>query len=202
LLIKDKKLAFLDVETTGLSPLCGDRICEVAILSCNGGEIEHEFSSLINPRIPVSPGAYAVNRISENMLRRAPLFSELATDILKLLKDRVIVCHNAGFDLGFLEHELARIDMELPQISVVDTLSLARRYFNFSSNSLSHIAACLGISLKESHRALSDTRTMHKVLINFMQDLPNKGVNRLDEIFINWNTKKENRRPEIKRRVR
>ncbi|MCX5657775.1 MAG: 3'-5' exonuclease [Candidatus Omnitrophica bacterium] len=104
MLLKDKKLAFLDVETTGLSPLCGDCICEVAILSCNGGEIENEFSSLINPRIPVSPGAYAVNRISENMLRRAPLFSEVAMDILKLLKDRIIVCHNAGFDLGFLEH--------------------------------------------------------------------------------------------------
>lgn len=201
MLIKDKKLAFLDVETTGLSPLYGDRICEVAILNCNGGKIENEFSILINPRIPVLPGAYAVNRISENMLRRAPLFSEVAIDILKLLKDRVVVCHNAGFDLGFLEHELARIDMELPQMSVVDTLSLARKYFNFSSNSLSHIAACQGISLTQSHRALSDTRTMHKVLMNFIPELANKGVNSLDEIFISWNTKKESRGLGVERRV-
>lgn len=202
MLIKDKKLAFLDIETTGLSPFCGDRICEIAILNCNGELIENEFSSLVNPRIPISPGAYAVNRISQNMLKHAPIFSELAPDILSLLKDRIVVCHNAAFDLGFLEHELDRIDMEFPQISVVDTLSLARRYFNFSSNSLSHIAASLGISLKESHRALSDTRTMYKVLMNFTQDLPGRGVNSLDEIFISWNTKKENRKPEIERLAR
>lgn len=186
MMFRDAKLAFLDVETTGLNPFYGDRICEIAILTCQGLKIEQEFSSLVNPQRSISPGAYAVNGISPEMVKDAPRFVDIAEDILRMLKDRIIVCHNADFDLEFLEYELTRINIELPRILVVDTLRLARKFFNFSSNSLPRIANSLGISLEESHRALSDVHTTRNVLTNFISEFSDRGINSPEEILITW----------------
>jgi DNA polymerase-3 subunit epsilon len=172
--------AVLDVETTGLSPAYGHRVCEVACLRVCGGVVLDRAESLVDPLRPISPGAFHVNRITPTMLRGAPTFDAVAKALLRVLDGAVLVAHNAPFDLGFLATELEiarRPPLECP---VVDTLSLVRRAYRFPSNSLSAVAEALNVELKPTHRAMSDVWTTFYVLERLLQRLEhNWGVTTL-----------------------
>jgi len=174
---------YFDVETTGLKPQFGDRICEVAALRCKSGEELRAYHTLVNPQRPISPGAFQVNLISEEDLEHAPLFEDVADDLLDALSDGVMVAHNAQFDLGFLAAELAMIHYPMIDTLVVDTLTLARRCFSFSSNRLSYVARSLGFSTEHLHRALSDVRLTRQVLEAFMDDLLPQGIQTLSHLL-------------------
>ena len=169
-------VTFLDVETTGLDPDFGDRICEIALLRCTPElKIHNSFQSFVNPERDISPAAHQINGITYNMVKNAPLFKHLVGDVLLLLDDSVLVCHNAPFDLSFLRVELSRIKIPMIKNSVIDTLKIARKYFNFPSNGLLNIARYLGIAVKEKHRALADVLTTRKVLLSFCKTLSKNG---------------------------
>ena len=163
--------AFLDVETTGLSPWFGDRICEIAILRCNGEKIVETFDTLLNPGRPISPGAARVNGLKDTDLVDAPKFGNIADQVMLLVRDAVIVCHNVPFDLGFLNSELERVNTYLPTTLVLDTLEVARQHFDFDSNSLQSIAHDLDIDISGAHRALDDVLTTRELLRYFAQKL-------------------------------
>jgi DNA polymerase-3 subunit epsilon len=169
-------LAAFDVETTGLSAFFGDRICEVGLLRLQGDEILASFQTLVNPGRPISPGAARVNGLSDEQVRQAPPFSEIAPQLLALLDGAVLLCHNAPFDLSFLEAEFSRLGQPCPPLSVIDTLAIARRYFSFPSNSLSAIAAYLEIENPQAHRALGDAATTLQVFRHFYRQLVGRGV--------------------------
>src|SRR5512135_3086934 len=117
---------YLDVETTGLSAWYGDRICEIALLRCEGDNVIDTFQSLINPERPISPGAARVNGLRDADLADAPRFAHIAEQVLALVEDAVIVCHNVPFDLGFLCGEFGKINRPLPSVPTLDTLAIAR----------------------------------------------------------------------------
>jgi DNA polymerase-3 subunit epsilon len=181
--IKEITFAFFDVETTGLEPYYGDKICEVAILKSRNGLQVGSFQSLVDPGRKISPGAYAVNGITLKMLKGKPKFSQLATDILRMLEGAVVVCHNAPFDLGFLEAELNWAGLSMPDYLVVDTLSLARRCFRFYSNSLGNVAESLGIKVRQEHRAMGDCITTQRVFQRFIENFKWRGITTLDELI-------------------
>lgn len=120
---------FFDVETTGLSPQAGDRICEVGIVVARGDQILETYASLVNPLRPLSSGAAAVNGLSDELLRNQPTFAEIADEVIGRLHGRIVVCHNAPFDLGFLQSELTRLGRTWQPRQIIDTLQLARQYF-------------------------------------------------------------------------
>jgi DNA polymerase-3 subunit epsilon len=173
---KDTEFAVVDVETTGLSPAFGDRVCEIAVVHAQGNKEKSTFATLINPGRPISPGAAAVNGITPAMVARAPAFQDVAPEIMKRLTGRVFVAHNAPFDLGFLAAECQRLCLPLPFSLVVDTLALARRYYAFSSNSLGVVAERLNIPYPQRHRALQDARITRQVLTFFLQDLSRRQI--------------------------
>jgi DNA polymerase-3 subunit epsilon len=168
--------AFLDIETTGLDPYWGDKICEIAVLKTNRGKVLDKFETLVNPGRTIPPQAVSVNGITDNMIRKAPFFRDIAWDILNILRDTVIVAHNAPFDLGFLFAEFSSIKLSPPENEVVDTLSIARRYYNFPSNSLGKIARNLGISTVGEHRAFGDARITKEIFEYFLVDLERRGI--------------------------
>src|SRR5882724_11121371 len=92
--IDDTDFVILDVETTGLSPDTGDRVCEVAAVKIRGGAVVQSFGTLINPCRPISNGAYMVNRISPEMVANAPKFDDIAEEFAAMLKDSVIGAYN------------------------------------------------------------------------------------------------------------
>ena len=168
--------AYLDVETTGLSQWFGDRICEIAVLRCVGEQVVDRFNSLLNPERTISPGAARVNGLKDIELIHSPHFAEIAENIMTLLRDAVIVCHNVPFDLGFLGSELGRINKHLPTVLTLDTLDIARRYFDFDSNGLQSIAHWLGIEVTREHRALDDVFTTREVLKHFVHKMKSTDI--------------------------
>src|SRR5262249_42280573 len=100
--IDDREYIVMDVETTGLSPELGDRVCEVGAVKLRGSAVVETFESLINPGRPISAGAYAVNGISPAMVADAPAFPEVAQKLWDMMEGAVLVAYNAPFDKGFL----------------------------------------------------------------------------------------------------
>jgi DNA polymerase-3 subunit epsilon len=163
--------AVIDVETTGLNPAYGHRVCEVACLRVRGGAEEGRLESLVDPGRSISAGAYRVNRITAEMLVGAPAFGEVGGRLLALMEDALLVAHNAPFDLGFLAAELEIARLPPPEGLVVDTLALARRGYSFPSNSLGVVASHLEIEMGTAHRAMSDVQTTWRVLERMLWDL-------------------------------
>jgi DNA polymerase-3 subunit epsilon len=169
--LHEAPLAFLDVETTGLNPHFGDRIVEIAILRTTGLKKLDTFNTLINPNRPLNPAAMAVNGITPAMIVDAPAFGQIASEIRALLADRVIVAHNAPFDMGFLAMEFRLIRQSLSTGPVLDTLQLARRQYFFRRNSLTNIAQTFNIPTPNAHRALGDVETTYGIFRRFAGDM-------------------------------
>ena len=176
--------ALFDVETTGLSPAYGDRICEVACLTVRDGREVGRFESLVDPGRPISPGAFRVNQITPEMLAGAPPFEAIAPSLLALMEGTVLVAHNAAFDLGFLAMELEIARVPPPEGPVVDTLALSRRAFSFASNSLPAVARALDVETGPAHRAMGDVWTMGQVLDRILWELDRRwSVTTLDQLL-------------------
>ncbi|MBN1823949.1 MAG: 3'-5' exonuclease [Endomicrobiales bacterium] len=179
-----QEYAFLDVETTGMSPRYRDRICEIAVLKYRGKKLVEKFETLINPERPITCGASMVNGITDDMVKDTPKFSEIAQKLREMLEGSIIVCHNLPFDLGFLEYEFYLCDLALGKIRTLDTLALARRFFNFPSNRLGSIADFLSIKAKRRHRAMADAETTKKIFSRFLEKLPGQTIESSVKTFL------------------
>jgi len=176
-------LAFLDFETTGLSPRRGDRVCEVALQRVVGGTVETSYTTLINPQRPLSARSFAINQISAEQLAHAPTFSAIAGSLRAALADTVIVAHNAPFDLEFLHAELALAGQPPLLVPVIDTLAIARRLFpKRQSHSLVALTTVLG-SLPPSHRAMDDVLALRVVFDDMVMHLAALGITRLGDLL-------------------
>ncbi len=173
--LHEAPLAFLDVETTGLRPDLGDRVVEIAVVRAQGPTEVSRFVSLVNPQRPLDQEAIRVNGIKPRMVADAPVFSELLDQLLPLIEDIVLVCHNAPFDLGFLKAELRQAAAPAWDGVVLDTLAFARRQYWFRRNSLSTIARQLGIRPTGAHRALADALTTQAISRRFAGRLRRQG---------------------------
>ena len=169
--LSNARFAFLDLETTGLSPWFGDRICEVGIVFTEGKRIKGQYQQLVNPERPLSPGAASTNGLTDDELNSAPLFVEVADEVAGWLKGAVVVCHNAQFDMQFLESESKRLGHEIQFSNVVDTLLLARQYYEFPSYSLQSIAESFQLPMTIKHRALDGALAARNIFFAMMEQL-------------------------------
>ena len=181
------RFAFLDLETTGLSAWFGDRICQVAVVSCEGKRIKQTYDWLVNPERPLSPAAQRANGLGDDELVDAPLFSEIMTEIGEALQGAVIVCHNAKFDLGFLDSESRRLGREIQIPNLIDTLLMARQYFQLPSYSLEALADAFQVPRVEGRGAQADALSTRNVFFGMMDAL--KGLNKpLDDYIGIYNS--------------
>ena len=112
---------FLDLETTGLSPR-DDGITEIGAVILEEGKPTREWSTLVRPKKPIPPEIARMTGISNEMVRDAPAFSEVAPQLAALLEGALLVAHNARFDYGFLKQAFAREGMAF----LAQTLCTAR----------------------------------------------------------------------------
>lgn len=166
--------ALFDVETTGLSPAYGHRVCEVACLCVHQGEEVGRFESLVDPQRSISAGAFRVNQITSEMLVGAPPFSAIAEPLLAQMEESVLVAHNAPFDLGFLAKELEIARLAPPEGPIIDTLALSRRIYRSASHSLSAITRTLQLPAEPTHRAMSDVQATRCLLDRMLHDLESR----------------------------
>ena len=180
--LTDIKFACLDTETTGLYATQGGKICELAVSVSQNGKVIEEFSTLLNPQIPMLPEVIAIHGITNEMVKDAPIFADILPRLIGLLDGCVLVAHNVDFDLSFLKAEFEACGMNFPPYPVIDTLKLARKSGRFESNRLGNIASTLGISCEGWHRAMADTKMAEQILYYFLQTLGKEGVCTLEQL--------------------
>ena len=153
-----------DTETTGLSPLAGDRMVEIGCVELvNRCETGRTFHAYFNPDRGMPSGAEAVHGLSEAFLSDKPRFHEVVEELLDFLGDCPLVAHNASFDFGFLNHELNNCGRPLVCLSrMVDTLAIARTRHPGAKHSLDALCTRFGVdrSLRVKHGALIDAQLL------------------------------------------
>lgn len=155
----DSPLAFVDLETTGANPAF-DRVIEIGIVKVSGGEIEYEWSTLVDPGEPIPPLIQSFTGITDAMVRAAPRFADIADEVLARLEGSLFVAHNARFDYGFLRNEFKRLGRAF-QPRVLCTVKLSRAlYPEHQRHGLDALIARHGLDCAARHRALGDARVL------------------------------------------
>ena len=167
------KEVILDTETTGLSVKEDHRVIEVACIETeNLIPTKNVFYKLINPEKKISEDAFKIHGYDNEKLKNEPKFSEVAKDLIKFIDGKKLIIHNAPFDIGFLNHELKKINMKSidEKKNIIDTLEIARSKFPGSSNSLDNLCKKFNIDLSQrlKHNALLDCELLRKVYINLI----------------------------------
>ncbi|NCT67909.1 MAG: DNA polymerase III subunit epsilon [Rhodanobacteraceae bacterium] len=147
----------LDTETTGLEVQRGHRIIEIGCVELvQRRPTGRTFHHYLNPDREIDEGARAVTGISDEFLRDKPRFADIVHEFLAFIDGAEVIAHNAAFDVGFLDAELARAGVERPRMAeraeILDTLALAREKFPGQRNSLD--ALCKRLDVDNSHRGL------------------------------------------------
>ena len=172
-----------DTETTGLSPSGGDEIVSIgAVRIVNGRLLRREtFDRLVDPRRSVSPASVAVHGITAELLRGQPTIDAVLPDFARFAEDTVLVGHNIGFDLRFIELKEAQTGVRLRQ-PVLDTLLLsAVVHPDHEDHSLEAMAARLGVSVIGRHTALGDAILTGEVFLGQLRLLLAQGTTTLGE---------------------
>jgi DNA polymerase-3 subunit epsilon len=162
---------FLDTETTGLSAVQGDRIVEIGLVEMLNrrltGRTLHRY---LNPGRSSHPDALKVHGLTDEFLAEQPTFERIADELLDFVSGAEVVIHNAEFDLGFLDAELARLGR--PRfaghvVRVVDSLLLAREAFPGKGNSLDALCRRLEVDNtgRDLHGALLDAGLLAEVYL-------------------------------------
>jgi DNA polymerase-3 subunit epsilon len=158
-----------DTETTGLSPAGGDRMVEIGCVEMfNRVETGRTFHSYFNPGRAMPSEAEAVHGLSERFLSDKPNFHERCEDLLEFIGDSPMVAHNAGFDFGFINHELGQCGRPLVCTTrMVDTLAIARQKFPGAKHSLDALCTRFGVdrSQRIKHGALLDAQLLAQVYV-------------------------------------
>lgn len=163
--LRSLEYVVVDVETTGGGAGRGDRVTEIAAIRVLGtGEVLEEFATLVNPERPIPPFIARLTNITDDMVRDAPLFAEIAGEVRRLLAGRIFVAHNAAFDWGFVGYELVRATGSGVEGRRLCTVRLARRLVpEVPSRSLTALSEYFGIDNEARHRALGDARATVEV---------------------------------------
>ncbi|WP_241498927.1 exonuclease domain-containing protein [Rufibacter ruber] len=147
--------AIVDIETTGSQP-AEDRITEIAVFIHDGNQVVDQFHSLINPGRPIPFFISQLTGITDEMVKDAPRFHEVAKQIVQITEGNVFVAHNVRFDYSFLKKEFADLGFTF-QRKTLCTVRLSRKLMpGLPSYSLGKLCQSVGIPLQMRHRAIGD----------------------------------------------
>lgn len=166
------KFVVIDLETTGNIPKKGDKIIQFAAVVIENGVITEQFSSLINPQKSIPVFIEELTGISDEMVKNAPVFSEIAAKVTSLLEDAYFVAHNVLFDLSFLQEELIQAGYEGFFGPVLDTVEMARILYPAADGyKLSDLAEQENLNHDRPHQADSDAEVTAELLLIFLDRL-------------------------------
>ncbi|MFK2875624.1 DNA polymerase III subunit epsilon [Rhodanobacter hydrolyticus] len=162
----------LDTETTGLEVRQGHRLVEIACVEMLGRRLTgRHWQTYLNPQRAMDEGASQVTGIRDDFLVDKPLFADKVDDFLAFIDGAELIIHNASFDVGFLNAELARLGDSFGSIgdrcSVLDTLAMARERYPGQRNSLDALCKRLGVdnSRRDLHGGLIDAQLLADVYL-------------------------------------
>ncbi|MBA4698223.1 MAG: PolC-type DNA polymerase III [Ruminococcus sp.] len=170
-----------DLETTGFSAI-KDKIIEIGAVKVVNGEVVDRFSTFVNPKRPIPFEITQLTGITDEMVIESPDIETILPQFLEFAGDGVLVAHNAGFDIGFIEQN-CRYQEIAPHFVYVDTVALARVLLpTLSRYKLNVVAKALGIPLENHHRAVDDAKATAEIFMKFVQMLREQNINTLKEV--------------------
>ncbi len=177
----DTEYCVLDIETTGLS-FRTEKITELGAVIYKNGEVIDEFECFVNPEKPIPEEVVEVTHITDDMVKDAETIETILPKFLDFIGDRIIVAHNADFDVGFIKYNAEKLGIKLEN-TYIDTLRLAKDLFpDYKKYKLGIIADNLGIKVDVAHRALDDVITLVKVFKVMLDMLKEKGAKQIEDI--------------------
>jgi DNA polymerase-3 subunit alpha (Gram-positive type) len=182
--ILDMEYIVFDVETTGLSPVDGDRIIELAAARVRRGVIVDRYTTFVNPQRALNPEAQKLNNISQDMVKDAPTSAEILPRFMEFAGSSCLVAHNASFDIKFVAFELALAGRKLQDTTpVLDTMKMSRNFLpHLTSQRLEYIANSLGVVVGTTHRALADVEILVAVMNRLLGLAPDYNVQTFQEL--------------------
>ncbi len=162
---------FLDTETTGLEHKLGHRIIEIGCVEMRNRRLTNRhFHRYLNPDRDIDAGALAVHGISLDFLQDKPRFADIAEEFIDFVRGAELIIHNAPFDIGFLNAELALLDMapiDTVCHGVHDTLRMAKDLHPGKKNNLDALCERYGVanSHRTLHGALLDAEILAEVYV-------------------------------------
>lgn len=160
--------AIIDIETTG-GNAARERITEIAIFIHDGESVVNEYTTLINPECKIPPFVARLTGISDEMLRDAPKFYEVARNIVEITEGCTFIAHNAAFDYSFVKQEFLNLGYKYKR-PVLCTVKMARKLLpGYKSYSLGNICNSLGIKINSRHRAAGDALATVKLFERLLQ---------------------------------
>jgi DNA polymerase III epsilon subunit family exonuclease len=176
-LLSESDFVVVDLEATGAKTPPG-RIMEIGAYRIERGCVSAEFQTLVNPEAPIPPFISRLTGITEEMVRKAPVFSEIVTDWLEFAGDAVLVAHNSQFDVRVLNHEIGRVFPGRRMINAhLCTVKLSRSCVPGLANyQLSTLAEHFSIPHPNRHRAPADALATAELFIRMLKRLSEHGV--------------------------
>ena len=171
----DDEFVVFDIETTGLSPL-GCKITEIGAVLVKKDEVLAIFNTFVNPEIPIPPEITQLTGISDDMVKDAPKTKEAIQSFLDFIGDRMLVAHNASFDISFIRKAAADFDLPFSN-AYLDTVSMSR-YVNpdLKKHKLDTVAEYFGLGDFNHHRASDDAEMCAKIFYRMVDKLENDGI--------------------------
>lgn len=163
-----------DLETTGTS-CTTDEVVEISAIKVVDGKVVEEFSTLVNPQMPIPYWATEVNGITDAMVADSPTFDVALSDFLEFIGDMILVGHNIHtFDMKFICRDAQKYFGKTIGNDYVDTLPIARLYLpQLGHHTLSDLADYYGISSDGAHRALFDCRMNQQIFERLAEEMKN-----------------------------
>ncbi|MED4127040.1 ATP-dependent DNA helicase DinG [Shouchella miscanthi] len=156
----------LDLETTGNAPEQGARIIQIGAVKVEGHKITDRFSTFVDPQCEIPPFITELTGITENDVSGAPLFEEVAEEVLTFLNGSHFVAHNVPFDKGFLKKQLALAGYQFPNCYTFDTVELSRGLLpTLDSYKLSDLTVYFDMDHSRPHQADSDAEMTAELFI-------------------------------------
>lgn len=176
-LLDDLDYVVVDLEATG-AKMPPNRVIELGAYRIRGGRIVDNFLTLVNPEIPIPRFVISLTGITNEMVKAAPVFADLAPRWLDFVSDAVLVAHNAPFDTSFLNHEISRVYPGHRMINAhLCTVRLSRRVFPGLTNyRLDTVADHFSIPISHRHRAGSDALATAEVFLHLLSRFGDHGV--------------------------
>lgn len=178
--LAETEFVVFDLETTGAkAPPC--RITEIGAYRVRNGVLTDKFETLVNPEMRIPPFIEQLTGITDEMVSGAPVFAEIAHDFLGFIGDSILVAHNSGFDMRFLNFEIGRVFADYRMANpCLCTVQLSRKLLpDIVNHKLKTVAEHYSIDLVNHHRASADAFATAHIFVNLLAKLRTRGVNDL-----------------------
>lgn len=170
-----EKIAFVDIETTGLS-VTRDRVIEVGILRVENNSLVSSYQTVLNPEIHISPTIFGMTGITADEIEKAPAFYEVHENIQELLQDCVFVAHNVRFDYGFLRNEFRRLGITFASKHFCTVKLFRALYPSQRRHNLDSVIDMFGLQCERRHRAFDDAKVLFDFYQRIQKELPEEKI--------------------------